>query len=44
MPDTFATAHAVLNNTQPDKENNALALALLTKLNALDIAEMLGLK
>jgi hypothetical protein len=44
MSDTFANAHAVLNNTQPNEENNALALALLTKLNALDIAEMLGLK
>jgi hypothetical protein len=44
MPDMFATAATIINNLDADEEKNKRALALLTRLNALDIAEMLGLK
>jgi hypothetical protein len=44
MADAFVTGHEILRNVKIEDENNELALKLLTRLNALDIAEMLGLK
>jgi hypothetical protein len=44
MTDSFSTAEAVFQNVVTKQDDNERALKLLTRPDALDVAEILGLK